>query len=95
MLFLIDGVKFIGNDIENIGIVVYMFVVCFYFCFMKLFVVMILFGVVVSFDMGDDFQNGFDMVFDLFILVGISLGDELVYGEYFEEELSCSEKVCV
>lgn len=55
MLFLIDGVKFIGNDIENIGIVVYMFVVCFYFCFMKLFVVMILFGVVVSFDMGDDF----------------------------------------
>lgn len=94
MAFSTDGAKLIGNDTENTGIAAHTFAACPHSRLMKLSVAMTLSGAAVSFDMGDDFQNGLDMVSDLFTLIGISLGDELVYGEHSEEELSCSEKVC-
>lgn len=94
MSFSPEGAKLIGKDVENRGAAAFEFKACPDSHLMKLSAAMTTSGAAVSFDMGEDYQNGLQMVSDLFSLVGIHLGDELACSQYPDEELSCSEKVC-
>ena len=93
MTFSSEGVKVIGSHVKIGGVLARHFVSRFHPHLMKLSVAMAVSGAAVSFDK-EGYQSRLDMVLDLFALMGIQMGEEIVCDECPEAKIGRKEKVC-
>ena len=93
MTFSSEGVKVTGSGVENGGTLARHFAGRFHPHLMKLSVAMAVSGAAVSFDK-EGCQSRLDTVLDLFALMGIQMGEEIVCDECPEAKISWKEKVC-
>ena len=93
MTFSSEGVKVIGSDMKIGGVLARHFVGRFHPHLMKLSVAMAVSGAAVSFDK-EGYQSRLDVVLDLFALMGIQMGEEIVCDECREAEIGWKQKVC-
>lgn len=93
MTFSSEGVKVIGSDRKIGGVLARHFGSRFHPHLMKLSVAMAVSGAAVSFDK-EGYQSRLDMVLDLFALMGIQMGEEIVCDECPEAKIGWKEKVC-
>ena len=93
MTFSSEEVKVIGSGVENVETLARHFAGRFHPKHMKLSVAMAVSGAAVSFDK-EGHQSRPDVVLDLFALMGIQMGEEIVCDEFPETKISWKEKVC-
>ena len=93
MSFSSEGAKVIGSGVENGETLASHFAGRFHPHLMKLSVAMAISGAAVSFDK-EGHQSRLDMVLDLFALMGIQMGEEIVCDECPEAAISWKERVC-
>ena len=93
MTFSSEGVKVIGSGVENGESLAHHLAGHFHPHLMKLSVAMTVSGAAVSFDK-EGYQSRLDMVLDLFALMGIQMGEEIVCDVRPAAKISWKEKVC-
>ncbi|XP_078351132.1 uncharacterized protein LOC144635894 [Oculina patagonica] len=94
MTFSSEGVKLIGSDVENGGMMSSDFTARFHPHHLRLSAAMAISGAAVSFNMGG-YQSRLDMILDLFALLGIQMGDEMVCDQCLEAKKSWPKKYVI
>ena len=93
MTFSSEGVKVIGSGVKNGEVLARYFAGRFHPHLMKLSVAMAVSGAAVSFEK-EGYQSRPDTILDLFALMGIQMGEEILCDECPEAKIGWKEKVC-